>query len=237
MYIPMLHTVQYCSYNYKTCMHASTIAKLRRVSISVTIMSFRISIDSGLVVIVILLNTVSLSHEVVLNLTIDPVTAAVDCIGGGIGLTNTSVVVEYRIVSTTSSPASVGEWRYLADLLPYNVSMSILTQLHDSAAADGFQLRLLQLEHGGGMCNCWKLTRISVDCGVGMTDTSAATCSHDQRGLLIEAFCNDYASMARGLITEVYCNNSEPCPGDSDTLLPSRGHLTVKHLISGCEFL
>ena len=195
-------------------------------------MSFRISIDSGLVVIVILLNAVSLSHEVVLNLTIDPVTAAVDCIGGGIGLTNTSVLVEYRIVNTTSSPASVGEWRYLADVLPKNDSMSIKPQPHDSAAADGFQLRLLQLEHGGGMCNCWKLTRISVDCGVGMTDTSAATCSLDQHGMLIksdEAFCNDYASMARGLITEVYCSNSEPCPGDSDTLLPSGGPALPSH--------
>ena len=208
-------------------MHACTDAKL---SISVTIMSFRISIDSGLVVIVILLNTVSLSHEVALSLAIDPV--RFDCIGGGIGLTNTSVVVEYRIVNTTSSPASVGEWRFLADLLPNNVSLSILTQLHDSAAADGFQLRLLQLEHGGGMCNCWKLTSINVDCGVGMTDTSTATCS--QQGLLIESdeallFCGGYASMARGMITEVYCSNSEPCPGDSDTLQPSRGPALPSH--------
>ena len=69
-------------------------------------------ISSGLVVIAILLDTVSLSHEVVLNLTIDPVPA--NCIGGGVGLTNTSVLVEYRIINTTSSPASVGEWRFLS---------------------------------------------------------------------------------------------------------------------------
>ena len=205
------------------CKHNCQTQKSQHLSDNNKIMSFRISIDSGfIVVIAILLNTVSLSHEVALSLAIDPV--RFDCIGGGIGLTNTSVVMEYRIVNTTSSPASVGEWRFLADL---NVSMSILTQLHDSAAADSFQLRLLQLEHGGGMCNCWKLTRISVDCGVGMTDTSAATCNHDLQGTL--AFCNDYASMARGLITEVYCNNSEPCPGDSDTLLPSRGPALPSH--------
>ena len=188
-------------------------------------MSFRISIDSGLVVIVILLNTVSLSHEVVLNLTIDPVTAAVDCIGGGIGLTNTSVLVEYRIVNTTSSPASVGEWRYLADVLPKNDSMSIMTELHDSAAADGFQLRLLQLEHGGGVCNCWSSSSINVNCG-GMDDISIAMCT--SQGLL---FCGGHATLARGMITEVYCSNSEPCPGDSDTLLPSsyRGPALPSH--------
>ena len=187
-------------------------------------MSFRISINSGLVVIVILLNTVSLSHEVALNLTIDPVTAAVDCIGGGIGLTNTSVLVEYRIVNTTSSPASVGKWRYLADVLPKNDSMPIKAQPHDSAAADGFQLRLLQLEHGGGMCNCWSSSSINVNCG-SMDDISTAMCT--SQGLL--NFCGGYASEARGMITEVHCSDSEPCPGDSDTLLPSRGPALPSH--------
>ena len=57
-----------------------------------------------------------------------------------------------------------------------------------------------------------------------MTDTSTAMCS--QQGLGSDLFCGGYASRARGMITEVYCsvsNNSEPCPGDSDTLLPSGG--------------
>ena len=199
-------------------------------------MSFRISISSGLVVIVlvILLNTVSLSHEVALNLTIDPVTAAVDCIGGGIGLTNTSVVVEYRIVNTTSSPASVGEWRFLAaEIVTRTINIEINEdQIHHSAA-DGFQLRLLQLEHGGGMCNCWSSSSIKVNCG-GMNEINTAMCS--QQGLFYDTnnnkICSGYASRARGMITEVYCsvsNNSEPCPGDSDTLLPSGGPALPSH--------
>ena len=184
-------------------------------------MSFRIS--SGLVVIAFLLSTVSLSHEVALNLTVVPL--SLKCIGDGIGLTNTSVVVEYRFVYSTSSPSSVGEWRYL-DLADENATTLIIPelQLHDSVA-DGFQLRLLQLEHGGRLCNCWRFANISVDCGGGMAETSTAMCS--QQGLTNDYFiffCDGYASRARGMITEVYCsisNNSEPCPGDSDTLLPS----------------
>ena len=187
-------------------------------------------ISSGLVVIAILLDTVSLSHEVALNLAIDPV--SVNCIGGGIGLTNTSVLVEYRIVDTTSSPASVGEWRFLA---AESVTRTITierneAQIHHSAA-DGFQLRLLQLEHGGGQCNCWILISIHVDCGVGMTDTSTNICS-EQSLVGPNNFCYDDASFARGMITEVYCsvsNNSEPCPGDSDTLLPSGGPALPSH--------
>ena len=190
-------------------------------------MSFRIS--SGLVVTAILLSTVSLSHEVALSLTMDPVAA--NCIGDGIGLTNTSVLMEYRIVNATSSPASVGEWRYLADEIVIYTQIISQFQLHDSAA-DGFQLRLLQLEHGGGLCNCWRLASIRVDCGGGMTDTSTAMCSQQSLINNFIIFCLNYASRARGLITEVYCsvsNNSEPCPGDSDTLLPSGGPALPSH--------
>ena len=176
-----------------------------------------------------LLNAVSLTHEVSLEaLTIDPVDHT--CNGGDTGLTNTSLLVEYRVVNTTSSTSSVGEWRYLADKsTPVNIERE---QLHDSAAG-GFQIRVLQLEHGGGRCNCWILNTIRVNCEGDMVDTSTDMCGHqglaDDDSML---FCNDYASRARGLITEVYCsvsNNSEPCPGDSDTLLPSRGPALPSH--------
>ena len=213
-------------------MFAYTYNMLAQIPNSVETASISVTmtrISSDLVVTAILLSTVSLSHEVALSLTIDPVPA--NCIGGGIGLTNTSVLVEYRIINTTSSPASVGEWRYLADEIVTLQRNLQDVELHDSAA-DGFQLRLLQLEHGGGQCNCWKLTRISVDCGEGMTDTSSAMCSQQDLGSDIILFCRDYASRARGLITEVYCsvsNNSEPCPGDSDTLLPSGGPALPSH--------
>ena len=140
-----------------------------------------------------LLNAVSLTHEVSLEaLTIDPVGHT--CKGGDTGLTNTSLLVEYRVVNTTSSPASVGEWRYLADRsTPLNIERE---QLLDSAAG-GFQIRVLQLEHGGGKCNCWTLntSTLRVNCGGGMINTSTDMCGHqglaDDDSML---FCNDYAS-------------------------------------------
>ena len=176
-----------------------------------------------------LLNTVSLSLAVDLTLVIDVLDSDQTCIGNGIGLTDTSILVEYRIVDTTRSQTSVGEWRGLANVME---TTSIQTQLHDSAEG-GFQLRLLQLEHGGGMCNCWTVERISVNCGGGIVDTSTDLCGHQGfANINLMLFCFDYASRARGMITEVYCsvsNNSEPCPGDSDTLLPSGGPSFPSH--------
>ena len=181
-------------------------------------------------VISFLLNEVPLSHGVALKaLTI--YSENLTCNGGDdAGLTNTSLLMEYRIVNTTSSATSVGEWRNLADqTVPVNI---VGVQLHETAA-DGFQIRVLQLEHGGGQCNCWILNTISVNCGGDMVDTSTNMCGHqglaDNKRIL---FCEDYASRARGMITEVYCSNSkEKCPGDSDTLLPSGGPA----LPSDCE--
>ena len=165
-----------------------------------------------------LLNAVSLSDEVFLELTIESESSSLtDC--DHLGLTNTSLVVEYRITSSTS----VGGWIRIA-----NFSR---VQLHDSAA-DGFQIRVLQLEHGGGFCNCWKVNNIDIDCGNGMIVPNITMCS--EQGLLTASgtFCFGYASRARGMITEVYCsvsNYSEPCPGDSDTLLPSGGPAFPSH--------
>ena len=232
IYVPALHVHSNVVFAYAVLFikQACTDTKLRRDSISVTMTR----ISSGLVVIAILLDTVSLSHEVALNLTIDPVN--LNCIGGGVGLTNTSVLMEYRIVNTISSPASVGEWRYLAaEIITRTITIERNAAQIDYSAADGFQLRLLQLEHGGGQCNCWRLNSISVDCGGDMTDTSTAMCSQQGLNIIgsdIILFCLDYASRARGMITEVYCsvsNNSEPCPGDSDTLLPSGGPALPSH--------
>ena len=182
----------------------------------------------------------SLSHEVSLQLTIESASLS-GCIGGDhLGLTNTSLVVEYRI---TSSSKSVGEWIYLFNVIVGTNRTATFSrvQLHDSASADGFQIRVLQLEHGGGWCNCWRVNNIDVDCGQGITASMTATdtsmCSQQgfrtsSRPRLNGAFCLESASRARGMITEVYCsvsNNSEPCPGDSDTLLPSEGPALPSH--------
>ena len=176
-----------------------------------------------------LLDAVSLTHEVSLEaLTIDPDDRT--CNGGDTGLTNTSLLVEYRVVNTTSSTSSVGEWRYLYDVVVGGIVNLPRAQLDDDS---GFQLRLLQLEHGGGECNCWTLSSISVDCGEGITSTNITLCSEQARFFMTSsAFCGGYASRARGMITEVYCsvsNNSEACPGDSDTLLPSGGPALPSH--------
>ena len=183
-------------------------------------------------VISFLLNAVSLTHEVSLEvLTIAPADLSVTCNGGDTGLTNTSVLVEYRVVNTTSSTSSVGEWRYLYGVVVGNGIVNLpRAQLDDDS---GFQLRLLQLEHGGGECNCWTLSSFSVDCGESITSTNITLCSEQARFFTTSSvFCGGYASRARGMITEVYCsvsNNSEACPGDSDTLLPSGGPALPSH--------
>ena len=197
------------SYTYKMLWKGICMA------LAVINMSFRIATA----LVAFLLNIVPLSLAVNLGIGIGVIQTNQDCFDHRIGLTNTSILVEYRIVNTTSSPTSVGEWRYLADAIPPS---NVQAQLHDSAEG-GFQLRLLQLEHGGGGCNCWSVNSINVDFGVSMV----TMCTN--QGLInnnIKLFCMDYASRARGMITEVYCsvsNNSEPCPGESETLIQNKG--------------
>lgn len=155
------------------------------------------------------------------------------CVGGDVGLTNTSVLVHYRLYEGTE------EWIFLAEV---NISESSVTLMHDLELssdndADGLQLRLLQSEHGGGGCNCWDVTELAICAHDSVatrntvpTDISSGCHQHGQTYTREgqARFCRGYASQARGVVTQVFFfrNISGPgsvCPGNSDSLISPKG--------------
>ncbi len=79
------------------------------------------------------------------------------CIGGDVGLTNTSVLVQFR--ATSQQRTSESEWRFLA-VIDLKLGLNESLELPDMQRV---QFRLLQLEHGGGSCNCWMLEEAVVE--------------------------------------------------------------------------
>ena len=95
------------------------------------------------------LNVFASNTDVQLILQIVPVNDP-NCVGGPVaGLTNTSVLVQYRL-----RPGDNTQWIYLADI-GLNETFDGTLQAID--VQDRIQFRLLQLEHGGGVCNCWDI--------------------------------------------------------------------------------
>ena len=146
------------------------------------------------------------------------------CIGGEeVGLTNTSVQFQYRTISTTSA---IGDWITLA-ALPVNATSSTTPTLDFNDSVKGVQFRLLQLEHGGGGCNCWTVQAFSFMAISG--DACYIKGSQSQSRLIgNRRFCGGIASDARGLISRVLyfngSNDGEDCPGDSSsTLISNKG--------------
>ncbi len=83
--------------------------------------------------------------------------AATDaCIGGDVGLTGNSILVQYRLITSLRRTT---EWRLLDEIDPQRGLNGTfdLPPLQDLPLGSGVQFRLLQLEHGGGSCNCWML--------------------------------------------------------------------------------
>ena len=141
------------------------------------------------------------------------------CVGEDVGLTNTSVLLQYR---TVRLPDQLLGWRFLAEISPkenFNRSLEVVPQLDEGV---GVQFRLLQLEHGGGRCNCWRLERLKV---VINNDTLSFVPPHVcLRVSDNDEICGGFASYARGVITKVLAYNgtiTEDCPGDSRTTLIS----------------
>ena len=145
------------------------------------------------------------------------------CIGGEeVGLTNTSVQFQYRTISTTSA---IGNWITLA-ALPVDATSSTTLILDFNDSVKGVQFRLLQLEHGGRGCNCWRMEAFNFMTISG--DACYIKGSQSQsRSIGNRRFCGGIASDARGLISRVlYFNgtNGEDCPGDSSlTLISNKG--------------
>ena len=179
-----------------------------------------------LVVVVFLTSAVT---GLSVNVELDLESVASSCLGGEtLGLTNTSVLVEFRLlqIATLSANASETAWRFLAEVnasqgFDQNMSLDIEVPVN----SHGFQLKLLQREHGGGGCNCWRVASLALsNCSNGSYSDSDA-CSmegHTSNG----SFCLHHARRPRGMITTAfYCSelSSDECPGDSDRLDPMKG--------------
>ena len=170
------------------------------------------------------------SADVAIELEIEPRSNS-DCIGGPVvGITNPSVLLEYRqIVPETADPFP--EWLFLADI-DVNKSFDQTLGINvDSTLPPGVQFRLLQLEHGGGGCNCWRVERMEV--AVNSSVLELEFIEGNERDIECsrvgsspyKSFCGHLASEARGFITTViYLNGTMgDCPGDiySNTTLIS----------------
>ena len=167
---------------------------------------------------------VAQQHSVIIELQLDTHTrAGQDCVGGDVGLTDTSVLLQYRLLSPTPQT-----WTTELAVSPNDTHM--VRTISISESAQGVQFRMIQFEHGGGHCNCWTLSdmRITVNeeqprtiplCTSACTPASAC----DEVPLV---FCGDNARDARGFITHAYYFNNtrqNMCPGDSNMLISNQG--------------
>ena len=170
-------------------------------------------------VFVVSLDVVVSSHLVAVDLTINSLQNTGDCVGGNAGLTDTSVQVQYREF-TTSSSSGQSDWMTLVSI-PINGSQNIKSVMENITLADsvfGVQFRLLQLEHGGGECNCWEVMQVQ-----GRVNNSASLLTNH----CLVGYCGGSGSDARGVITEALyfgLNSGRRCPSNSaSTLISNKG--------------
>ena len=192
-------------------------------------MSVLLSCLTGILLLIVHLYVMVGAVSVELDLEIVPVNDS-NCIGGPeIGLTNTTVLLQHRELGTDHD--STLEWRFLADIDPNKGLEERLTVdiENNGSTPAGVQLRLLQLEHGGGVCNCWQVDRailtLSNEMEINITESDFCSVSElDSRDQ--NKFCGGYAGKVRGLVTKVFMLNSSMggCPGDtSNTILCTKG--------------
>ena len=155
-----------------------------------------------------------------------------NCVGGPVaGLTDTSVLVQYRL-----NPGNNTEWTYLADI---SLDETFDGTLPAIDVQDRVQFRLLQQEHGGSVCNCWSITRFT------LRDAAIRLIAVANNSVIREFLCYRSnkltetsserkicqgvpAGEVRGIITKVFAiasNNvsiaDDACPGYTGTsLLP-----------------
>ena len=140
------------------------------------------------------------------------------------GLTNISVVAQYRALETVSTDpvrTAVLDWVFLAEVnLTQDFDQVIEFTLNDTE--QGVQFRFLQMEHGGGECNCWDLiTALEIF----LDDTMMAVSPCIQTDSTVTALlCGLRASEPRGATTIGYYftgSDGEMCPGNSSVGLIS----------------
>ena len=154
-------------------------------------------------------------------------TATDACVGGDVGLTDTSVSVQYRLASVPQG-TTLSDWKVLSEIDPkigYHETLDLPPITENSVK--GVQFRLLQLEHGGGSCNCWRVEEARATWDEGENSTTLSHCFRMSTADDGSLFCGGIASRTRGFISEtVHFNNGtiEPCPSDSNsTLISSKG--------------
>ena len=171
-------------------------------------------------VFVVSLDVAVTSHLVAVDLTINSLQNTGDCVGGNVGLTDTSVQVQYREFTNSSSGSGQSDWMALVSI-PINGSQNSISVMENMTLANsvfGVQFRLLQMEHGGGECNCWNVTKVQ-----GRVNISASLLNNH----CLVRYCGGSASDARGVITEALyfgLNSRRRCPTRSaSTLISNKG--------------
>ena len=134
------------------------------------------------------------------------------CIGGDVGLADTSVLVQYRLFGKSTSEPS---WIDLTDMNPkqgFNGTLG-LHQLSISKN-QSVQLRLLQLEHGGGSCNCWSVEEALITWNHNGDNVDIINGTHANCPRIENLFCDGNASQARGFARSISFQNSQPTCSD-----------------------
>ena len=168
---------------------------------------------------VMCLDNMVMSYLVVtVDVTVDAQVESDSCIGGDVALTDTSVQLQYREVYNSS----VAEWMTL-DVIRIGTYYNETRNLTHFSSCDvlGVQFRLLQLEHGGFECNCWKVVSLEARVSDHMyIYNSTYQCASKENNLNL--YCGGCVLDARGLITDVFylylVNSAEwnvGCPSDS----------------------
>ena len=161
-----------------------------------------------------------------------------NCSDSTTGLTTNEISLQYLLVKE-AHPDQLG-WIDLA-ILPLSTLEPLVETLTLNDSVSGFQLRLLQLEHGGGTCNCWTINSLTVDGQDVLDSTREGACFTTSVEPGLSELCYLTASQARGVITGVYYfpgNNGSNCIGDTDvTLISSKGpslplqcHVTIPRM-------
>ena len=184
--------------------------------------------ESGciIVLVVLLAHTEGSNSGQSLRLHLVNYTLKGACAGGDVGLTKTSIVAEYRLSVTK-------EWKFLAEIDPKAGFNGILKLPFLESPVEGVQFRLLQLEHGGGGCNCWRVEEALLMWGgnnrsiIKQTHCSKMPPSQTQ-------FCGGSASSPRGFVSRTVRQGSGrglsvmKCPRNS-TLVSSKGSPLPQH--------
>lgn len=149
-----------------------------------------------------------------------------------------SILVEYRQVSQLYAR----EWM---SLMPTATLEMIELELEDNAT--GIQLRLLQLEHRGGLCDCWRVETLAAtfnphdprDSPIPYSFNLSNACHSELLNIPLQEFCCGNGYEARGVITDVFNFTQQAsstvdvnCIGNSnETLFPG----VIPALTEDCE--